>query len=96
MDVLTAVPKRVLSNGLVVLVRELNIKETGASLSWFEYGMLHRREGVNPCKYIPKFLKEKLDQSQELEDTESSILTLMKIGDWLAGWVWAQMNSEEI
>lgn len=95
MDVATKVPKRTLSNGLVVLLKELHIKEVGASLSWFEYGMLHRKEGVNPCQYIPKFLNERLNMALELEDETAAVETLLKIGDWLSGWVWAQMNSEE-
>lgn len=95
MNVLTQIPKRVLANGLVVFVRELNIKESGASFSWFEYGMMHRREGINPCKFIPEFLNDRLHQAAELEDHEASINTLLKIGDWLAGWIWAQMNSKE-
>lgn len=95
MDVLTVVPQRILSNGLVVFLRELHIKEVGTSLSWFEYGMLHRKEGVDPCKYIPRFLNERLEQAMELEDETAAVETLLKIGDWMAGWAWAQMNSED-
>lgn len=86
---------RVLSNGLVVFVKELNIKDEGSGkFSWFDIGMSQHQEGINPCKMIPAFLNNDLIMAQEFQDVEKMTSTLMKIGDWLSGWKTAQQFSE--
>lgn len=86
---------RMLSNGLIVFVKELNIKDEGSGkFSWFDIGMTQRQEGVNPCKMIPAFLNNDLLVAQEFQDEEKMTSTLMKIGDWLAGWIFSQQFSE--
>ena len=85
---------KTLSNGLVVIVKRNNL-DTGADMTWYEIGFMQMRESVNPLNWIPKSLNIFLTDAIKNNDEELATCTLMKIGDFLAGWEFATNTKEE-
>lgn len=86
---------RTLTNGLVVIVKR-NDLDTGAEMTWFEIGQLQMRQSIDPLRWIPKSLNIFLMNAIKTEDVELATCTLMKIGDFLAGWEFAVNTQEEM